>query len=65
MKNRLFFLTILLLLPVLAWGSPVIPSKLTGKVVDSENGEPLPGANVFIEGTTLGPPRDCLAEFNL
>ncbi|MDW7679666.1 MAG: TonB-dependent receptor [bacterium] len=28
--------------------------KLTGRVVDKQSGEPLPGANVIIEGTTLG-----------
>ena len=28
--------------------------KIAGRVVDAETGEPLPGANVFLEGTTLG-----------
>ncbi|MDQ7066327.1 MAG: TonB-dependent receptor [candidate division KSB1 bacterium] len=28
--------------------------KIAGRVVDAKTGEPLPGVNVFIEGTTLG-----------
>ncbi len=32
--------------------------KINGKVIDSETGDPLPGANVIIEGTTLGAAAD-------
>src|SRR5690606_2966876 len=28
--------------------------KITGKVFDKDTGDPLPGANVFLEGTSLG-----------
>ena len=28
--------------------------KITGKVTDKDSGDPLPGANVFLEGTSLG-----------
>jgi hypothetical protein len=38
--------------------SPVAEAAVTGKiagiVTDAETGEPLPGANVLIEGTALG-----------
>ncbi|MDZ7373776.1 MAG: TonB-dependent receptor [candidate division KSB1 bacterium] len=32
--------------------------KLAGKVTDQETGEPLPGVNVIVEGTTLGAATD-------
>ncbi len=32
--------------------------KLAGKVTDARTGEPLPGANVFLEGTTMGGTTD-------
>lgn len=32
--------------------------KIAGRIVDSQNGEPLPGANVTIMGTTLGAATD-------
>jgi outer membrane receptor for ferrienterochelin and colicin len=32
--------------------------KITGKVLDGDSGEPLPGANVLINGTTLGAATD-------
>jgi len=32
--------------------------KITGKVLDGDSGEPLPGANVLLDGTTLGAATD-------
>ncbi len=32
--------------------------KIAGKITDSESGDPLPGVNVFLEGTTLGSASD-------
>jgi len=32
--------------------------KIAGRVTDAQTGEPLPGANVVIEGTTMGAPTD-------
>ncbi|MFQ6617730.1 MAG: TonB-dependent receptor domain-containing protein, partial [Fidelibacterota bacterium] len=32
--------------------------KITGTVTDAESGEPLPGANIIVEGTTLGAAAD-------
>jgi len=37
--------------------------KITGRVVDAKDGEALPGANVFIEGTTIGAPTDVNGRF--
>jgi len=31
-----------------------IGGKITGKVVDAENGQPLPGVNIIVKGTSLG-----------
>ena len=44
-------LVMLLLVPSLALGQT---GKLSGEVVEAETGDPLPGANVRIEGTTKG-----------
>lgn len=32
--------------------------KISGRIVDSQTGEPLPGANIFIPGTSLGTASD-------
>lgn len=32
--------------------------KISGKIIDKENGEPLPGVNVIVKGTTLGATTD-------
>ncbi|MBN1351399.1 TonB-dependent receptor [candidate division KSB1 bacterium] len=37
--------------------------KIAGSVVDKKSGEPLPGANVFIEGTQIGAATDQNGEF--
>ncbi|NOZ61653.1 MAG: TonB-dependent receptor [Calditrichaeota bacterium] len=44
------------LTPIFVFGGTT--GKLTGKVVDAESGNPLPGANVFITGTSLGAAAD-------
>lgn len=38
---------------------------VTGRVIDSENGQPLPGATVQIKGTTTGVVTDVNGEFSL
>lgn len=47
-------LSALLSLPMLAGNT----GKLTGRVLDARTGDPLPGANVLLEGTTLGAMSD-------
>jgi hypothetical protein len=37
--------------------------KIAGKVTDSETGEPLPGANIIIEGTTIGAATDAEGDY--
>lgn len=51
---NLFFCT-------LAWGQ----SQLSGKIVDADTGEPVFGANVFVENTTMGAVSDPDGKFVL
>ena len=51
MIKNFTLLTGLLFIATLAFGQS---GKITGKVLDSDNGEPLIGANIRIEGTTIG-----------
>lgn len=37
---------------------PQASGKIAGKITDADNGEPIPFANVFVEGTTLGAAAD-------
>jgi hypothetical protein len=37
--------------------------KITGKVIDTQTGAPLPGTNVVIEGTTMGAAADLEGDF--
>ncbi len=49
--------TILLLSILVCWSASLIAGphgKITGRVVDAENRQPLPGVDVTIEGTTVG-----------
>ncbi len=56
MFRKLSLVMILLfLLPALAFAQN---GKLRGVVIDKETGDPLPGANVVIDGTTLGASSD-------
>ncbi|MEL7833727.1 TonB-dependent receptor [Fodinibius sp. Rm-B-1B1-1] len=38
---------------------------ISGRVVDAETGEPLPGVNIFVEGTNTGTTSDENGEFSL
>lgn len=57
-KTRLFYITILTL--GIVWSSLYGQTTgiLTGKVVDAETGDPLPGVNVVLEGTMMGAATD-------
>jgi len=56
---------ILFLLLFLAGASPLWAQsgKIVGKVIDAETGEPLPGANVIIDGTTIGASTNAKGEY--
>ena len=51
----LLFISLHLTISILQAGTT---GKIAGRVIDAENGESLPGVNVYIEGTTLGASTD-------
>jgi hypothetical protein len=59
--TRLVFLFILVALASMPAFSQI--GKVEGRVVDSESGEPVVGASVFIPGTTIGAAADGNGEF--
>jgi TonB-dependent receptor len=54
---------VLSLLATPARGGPT--GKIAGKVIDNTSNEPLPGVNVFIEGTALGAATDVYGNFTI
>ncbi|MCK5330427.1 MAG: carboxypeptidase-like regulatory domain-containing protein, partial [Candidatus Marinimicrobia bacterium] len=58
MKKPRYFLIVTLIVIFQISIQAGTTGKISGTVIDSENGNPLPGANVFIEGTTLGAATD-------
>ena len=56
------FLVIICLLPISIIAQTTV-GKIAGVVVDSETKEPLPGANVIVDGTNLGAASDLNGEF--
>lgn len=57
--------TVLLAFLMLAANAVVAQSKIKGTVVDGENNEPLPGANVLLKGTHTGTTTDFNGKFVL
>ncbi len=60
-KANRFFLLILLMLTQIAFAGNT--GKIAGRVTDAETGEPIPGANIVINGTGLGTASDFDGEF--
>jgi outer membrane receptor protein involved in Fe transport len=54
-KKLVLILTILLILPVMAFAAN---GKVSGVVTDAATGDPLVGVNVILEGTTMGASTD-------
>ncbi|MEJ2537704.1 MAG: carboxypeptidase-like regulatory domain-containing protein, partial [Calditrichia bacterium] len=54
MFRKMFFILLLIPITIFAQSS----GKLAGVVVDKSTGEPLPGVNVILEGTTQGSSTD-------
>ncbi len=57
MKNRIV-LFIMMLILVLYSSAFAVMVEVQGVVIDKEKGEPLPFANVFIKGTSIGAATD-------
>ena len=47
----------------LAWAGTT--GKIAGTVTDADTGEPLPGVNIFVEGTTLGAASDLNGNYTI
>lgn len=60
MKNRIFLLVGMLLMSVAA-----VAQQVSGTVVDSSDGTPLPGVSVIVKGTTNGTSTDSDGKYNL
>ena len=62
MRNSIRFLVVFVsVLPGLLYAGTT--GKITGKLIDKETREPLPSANVIIEGTTMGAATNLNGEF--
>ncbi len=59
-QKLLFFISLLLFSSLVYAGST---GKIAGTVIDAETGEPLPFANVFVEGTSFGAATDLEGNF--
>lgn len=62
-KLLIFVLTCYLMVPSSTDAQET--GNVIGKIVDATNGEELVGANVFLEGTTLGAASDLTGSFNI
>ncbi len=62
MKKQILFL-FLSLFCITSIAMAGVTGKIAGKIIDAENGEPLPGVNVIIEGTTMGAATDSKGEY--
>lgn len=63
-KNKIFLISILIFLISFAQQAlSQTTGKIAGQVYDKKNNEPLAGANVFLEGTTLGASTDLEGSF--
>lgn len=60
-KRILFLTTLLFTIASYLFGGTT--GKLTGKIIDAENGEILPGINILIDGTTMGDASDINGEY--
>ncbi|MBD3288017.1 TonB-dependent receptor [candidate division KSB1 bacterium] len=59
--KRIFVLMLIIFPLLLSWNGAFAQAskgKIAGRVLDAETSEPLPGANVMIEGTSLGTAAD-------
>ena len=60
LQALLVVLVILMCMPV-SWAQTT--GKISGRVLDAGNGDPIPSANVVVVGTTLGAPTTIEGEF--
>jgi len=63
MRFNKAILLIWVMVPILSFGG--ITGKIAGTVVDEETGDPLAGANVIIQGTSMGAATDLNGYYNI
>ncbi|MCK4446792.1 MAG: carboxypeptidase-like regulatory domain-containing protein, partial [Candidatus Marinimicrobia bacterium] len=63
MRFKIKYLTLLFLFVICHVAIAGITGKITGKVVDTNTGEPLPGANIVLKETTMGAATDINGTF--
>lgn len=63
MKKQMFILFFCFLFGVTSLALAGVTGKIVGKVIDPENGEPLPGVNILIKGTNMGAATDTKGEY--
>ena len=61
MMKRAFLAIFFLVIPALVFSG--VTGKIAGRVIDMDSGEPLPGANVMINGTSLGAATNINGEY--
>ncbi len=62
-KKSIFLILLFFLIPSLVFASDGTTGKIMGKVYDKSTGDPLPGVNIVIEGTTLGAASDANGKY--
>src|SRR5699024_10910534 len=62
-KYRVFFCFLMFLFPAVLVQAQDLA--VEGKVVDAGMGEPLPGVNIAVKGTTIGTTSDAEGQFQL
>ena len=65
MKTKNVLKTGLFALLLLAANVVLAQTSISGTVVDAETGEAIPGANIIIQGTSIGTATDFDGKFNL
>ncbi len=63
MKSRILLMILVLIFVLPGLLSAGVTGKVSGKVIDAETKEPLPGANVIIQGTLFGSATNVDGEF--
>nr|MBC8277813.1 carboxypeptidase-like regulatory domain-containing protein [FCB group bacterium] len=58
MRNKRLLLTAVIILLSFSFAHAGVTGKISGRVIEMDTGEPLPGVNVVVEGTTLGSTTD-------
>jgi len=61
MMKKWSIILVLLLMPSLTFAG--VTGKISGKVIDKDTGDPLPGANITIQGTNMGAASNINGEY--